>query len=144
MTEQNELEKDATPNVAEEKVSARTKQAMDKIAEGLSRLWNEAQQEDLEKLAVQFEEFANKLWVLGSFIKTYDLAIEITRRHGYKIENPLPLTEYKVHSDPAHDDFRVELYSHDKILMTLIFKPTTRRSKLPFKVTDFRFYKQSE
>jgi len=36
-----------------EQVNARTKQALNKIAEELSKLWNEAQQENLGELAVK-------------------------------------------------------------------------------------------
>jgi len=143
MTEQNELENErvVSQEAAELKASAGTKQAMNKIEKDLSNYWDEQR---LDLLETQFEEFAESAWHTGICIIAYNRAISHARKLGFVIKNPLPISGYETHSDPAHDDYRLELYSREhELLMTIIFRQTSK-AKVPFKLKDFYLYKQGE
>ena len=124
MTEQNELERVAAPEVAEQQ--------------------DRSTVEDVEELGTQFEEFAEKLWYQGLIYKTYTGAVDLARKEGYEVKT-MPLYRYEVYEDAANDDYRVELYGPNydaKHLMTLIFRQARSvKSKIPFRLKDFHLYK---
>jgi len=115
--------------------------AINKVEEDLSKYWDE---QKLDLRETQFEEFAESAWQTGICMIAYYRAIEHARKRGFKIKNPLPVSGYGIHSDPAHDNYKIELYSKDqKLLMSIIFKYTDK-AKVPFEVKDFYLYKQGE
>ena len=95
---------------------------------------------ELNKMDLEFEQEISKLWNDGLIAKTYKDAIELARKHGYIIKNPIPVSSYTIHIDI--DDYRVDLYSsNNKHLMQLIFKQS-KSKRLPFKLKTFHLFKQ--
>ena len=95
---------------------------------------------ELNQKEQQFEQEIKQLWNDGLLVKTYNDAIELARKHGYIIKNPIPVSTYTTHIDI--NDYRVDLYSSsNKHLMQLIFEQS-KSKRLPFRLKTFHLFKQ--